>query len=158
MTIATVFFYIVVVAVLVVTPLFSASESKDDNNQQKNVRDTHTRHRASSMVKGLHKGQAGLDVECIMRAIAYDMAMRVPTAEKHSSSILESLQASACPNWTSMFPPPKERVDFTIKSDDTANFYKMLSVPTAHDICRLRKWERRRQQPWYLHRKSSSDT
>lgn len=46
---------------------------------------------------------AGLDVECTMRSIAYDMAMRVPAARRHSDDILVSLNASACPNWTATF-------------------------------------------------------
>ena len=51
----------------------------------------------------LTKGKAGLDVECTMRSIAYDMAMKNPIAKKHSRDILLSLNASACPNWTSTF-------------------------------------------------------
>jgi hypothetical protein len=47
----------------------------------------------------LTDGAAGLDVECTMRSIAYDMAMRIPTAQKHSDEILVSLNASACPDW-----------------------------------------------------------
>mmetsp|Transcript_23494 Transcript_23494/g.34669 ORF Transcript_23494/g.34669 Transcript_23494/m.34669 type:complete len:913 (-) Transcript_23494:156-2894(-) len=38
----------------------------------------------------------GLEAECEMRAVAYTMAMRIPTARKHSLEILESLNASEC--------------------------------------------------------------
>jgi hypothetical protein len=50
----------------------------------------------------LTQSAAGMDVECVMRQIAYDKAMTNTIARRHSSVILQSLNASACPDFQPM--------------------------------------------------------
>jgi hypothetical protein len=93
---------ILLILVLSVVPPVVADAHRSSPQPHHPAHDPYYRPRASHMVKQRHPGrQAGMDVECVMRSIAYDMAMRISTARRHSKALLESLQASDCPNWKS---------------------------------------------------------
>ena len=70
----------------------SSNNNHDRNNQvrqqSRRFRASEVRRNSKQFSSSLQQGKAGLDVECTMRIIAYDMAMKVPTATKHSTCCL----------------------------------------------------------------------
>ena len=79
---------------------FEKHDSSNNNDNDRNdIRSPQSHFRASDIRRNskqfpssLQQGKAGLDVECTMRIIAYDMAMKVPTATKHSTTIIRIIK------------------------------------------------------------------
>lgn len=79
--------------------------------QEQQIRPRAAAARLNRDAKTGNTGTSGpnLEVECKMRSVAFDMAMRVPVARQHAETIQESLLLSECPSVTAPIPSPEHR-------------------------------------------------